>query len=59
MTEKETLCDARVGPVPKLDGEMFWCCLSAGHDGDHEDVDGTWFVDAVARRSAVFPPNKT
>ena len=49
MTEHDAPCDARVGPVPKLDGEMFWCCLPSGHGGDHQDVDGTWWVPAVGR----------
>lgn len=47
-----SVCGATVGPVPKLDGERFICALATGHDGDHEAIDGTWFVDSIARYPA-------
>ncbi len=39
-------CPNVVGPVWKLDGESWACALPAGHDGEHDALDGTtWARD--------------
>lgn len=41
-TETEQPCGASIGPVPKLDGEVFVCNLTTGHPAEHQENGTTW-----------------
>ena len=36
-------CGWRVGPIPKLDGQVSICVLPRGHEMPHVDEWGGWF----------------